>query len=138
MSPRDPLFAGLVYNEEGEPVQATQVGQVPYYAIPDGGFLRHVEAIEVDREVLRRVKERLLGMKDVVVEGVMQIMGSDDPFTRAAIEMSLENLDRILELPEEAANLDDLRIWLWMTGFRIVVNVHGEVLRVEMKGLEEG
>jgi len=135
MSQREPLFAGLVYNEEGEPVQATEVGGEPFYAIPDGDFLRHVEAVEVDRQVVARIKERLLGMKDAVVEGVMQMIGSDDPFTRAAIEMSLENMERIVELPPDA-NVEDLRLWLWMTGFRVVVNVHGEVVRVELPGVE--
>lgn len=136
MSQREPLFAGLVYNEEGEPVQATQVGGEPFYAIPDAGFLRHVEAAEVDRQVLTHLKERLLEMKDAVVDGVMQMLGSDDPFTRAAIEVNLENMDRIVEFPEEAPNIEDLRLWLWMTGFRVVVNVHGEVVRVDLPGLE--
>ncbi len=135
MSQREPFFAGLIYNEEGEPVRATRVGSEPFYAIPDGGFLRHVEAVEVDRQVLTHLKERLLAMKDVVVEGVMQMMGSDDPFTRAAIEMSLEKMDQIAELPAQPPNMEDLRLWLWMTGFKVVVNVHGEVVRVELPGL---
>ncbi|HEC34837.1 MAG TPA: hypothetical protein ENI37_09045 [Chloroflexi bacterium] len=136
MSRREPFFAGLVYNEEGRPAQATEVGGEPFYAIPDGDFLRHVEAIEIDRQVVARLKERLLAMKDVVVEGVMQMIGSNDPFTRAAIEMNLENMDRILELEPETVNVEDLRLWLWMIGFKVVVNVHGEVVRVELPGLE--
>jgi len=134
---REPLFAGLIFNEEGEPVQTTEVGSEPFYAIPDGDFLRHVEAVEVDRQVVTHIKDRLLAMKDVVVEGVMQVLGSDDPFTRAAIEMNLENFDRVLKASTEMVNLEDFRLWLWMTGFRVVVNVHGEVVRVEMPGLEE-
>ena len=135
MSQREPLFAGLVYNEEGQPVETTQVGGEPFYAIPDGDFLRHVEAIEVDRQVVAYLKERILGMKDLVVEGVMQITGSDDLFSRAAIEMSLENMDRMLE--PGAVPTEDLQMGLWMTGFRVVVNVHGEVVHVELPGLEE-
>ncbi|HEY77348.1 MAG TPA: hypothetical protein G4O00_14420 [Thermoflexia bacterium] len=136
MSQREPLFAGLIFNEEGEPVQTTEVGGEPFYAIPDGDFLRHIEAVEVDRQVVAHIKERLLEMKDLVVEGVMRMVGSDDPFTRAAIEKNLENFDQVLEASAGMVNLEDFRLWLWMTGFRVVVNVHGEVVRVEMPGLE--
>ncbi len=136
MSQREPLFAGLIFNEEGEPVQTTEVGGEPFYAIPDGDFLRHIEAVEVDRQIVAHIKERLLEMKDLVVEGVMRMVGSDDPFTRAAIEKSLENFDQVLEASAGMVNLEDFRLWLWMTGFRVVVNVHGEVVRVEMPGLD--
>jgi len=136
VSQREPLFTGLIFNEEGEPVQTTEVGGEPFYAIPDGDFLRHIEAVEVDRQIVAHIKERLLGMKDLVVEGVMQMVGSDDPFTRAAIEKSLENFDQVLEASAGMVNLEDFRLWLWMTGFRAVVNVHGEVVRVEMPGLD--
>lgn len=112
----------------------TRVGDEPCYAIPDGDFLRHVGALEVDRQVIAGLKERLLPMKDVLVEGVMRMTGSEDPFSRAAIEMSLENMERILE--PGAVNVEDLRLAFWMAGLRVVVNVHGEVVRVEVPGLE--
>lgn len=136
MSQREPLFAGLIFNEEGEPVQVAQVGRTPFYAIPDGDFLRHIEAIEVDRQVVSAIKERLVAMKDLIVEGVVRTLGSDDPFTRAAIEKNIENFDQVLESSAEMIDLEDFRLWLWMTGFRVIVNVHGEVIRVEMPGLE--
>ena len=137
MSRWEPLFVDLMFNEEGQPVQVAQVGGEHFYAIPDGDFLRHIEAREVDRQVLARLKERLLSMKDAVIEGVLQMMGSDDPFTRAAVEMSLENLDRIPEVGAGGVNLEDLRLWLWMTGFRVTVDIHGEVVHVELPGADE-
>lgn len=135
MSAYQPLFAGLVYNEEGEPVHTTTVGREACYAIPEGDFLRHTDAIEVDRQIVARIKERLLGMKDAVVEGAMHVMGSDDPFTRAALEMNLENMDRILE--PGAVPVEDFRLALWMAGFRATVNFHGEVVHVEFPEMEE-
>jgi hypothetical protein len=134
MSGREPLFSGLIYNEEGEPVQTTQVGGEPFYAIPEGDFLRHIEAIEVDRQIVLYLKERFLEMKDLVVEGAAQMMGADDPFTRAAIVKSIENMESILE--PGVARAEDMQVWLWMTGFRVIVDVHGEVVHVEMPGLE--
>lgn len=131
---REPLFAGLIFNEEGQPVQVAQVGADTCYAIPEGDFLRHVDSIEVDQQVLTQLKERFLPLKEVLVEGAMRMMGTDDPFTRAALEMGLENMDRMLE--PGAVNLEDFRLALWMTGFRIIVNIHGEVVRLEIPGLE--
>jgi hypothetical protein len=64
----------------------------------------------------------------------MKMIGQEDIFTKAMIETSLKNLDAHFDaliskgLPEEA------RAWLGMLGFRVVINVHGEVLRVEQPG----
>ena len=54
------LFADLVFNEEGEPARFVLIGNVGHYAVPDGDFLRHVEAIYVDRQVVAIIKERIL------------------------------------------------------------------------------
>ncbi len=137
MSEPQSLFSGLIYNEEGQPIGTVTVGSEICYAIPEGDFVCHVTAVDVDRQVLLHLKERLIGMKDAVVDGVMQMTGSDDPFSRAAIETSLENLERILELPAGTANLEDMRMGLWMTGFRVTVNLHGEVVALEIPGMEE-
>lgn len=134
MTPREPLFAGLIFNEEGQPVQVAQVGPDMCYAIPDRDFLRHVDAIDVDRQVLAHLKERFLPMKDILVEGVMQMMSADDPFTRAVLEKSIENIDLMLE--PGVVNVEDFRLALWMSGFRVIVNLHGEVVRVEIPGLD--
>jgi hypothetical protein len=61
---------------------------------------------------------------------MMKVMGSDDLFTKAAIDKSIENIDQVLErgLPDEA------RQWLGMMGFHIVVNLHGDVIKMESPG----
>lgn len=137
MSQREALFAGLIYSEEGELVEVVEVGGEPFYAIPDDDFLWHVEVSHVDRQVLVHLKGRLLPMKDTLVEGVLQLTGSDDPFSRAAVEMSLENLDRLLEMDRTGVDIADMRLGLWMTGFRVVVDFHGDVVDLELPGLED-
>lgn len=126
------LFAGLVFNEEGEPVRVVDVGGKPHYAIPHTGFLRHVEAEYVDRQVVARLQERFLAMRELITEVVTQMLGQDDPFTRASIEHAIENMGRLLEARN--LNLDELRMALWMLKFRVIVDVHGDVLRLEMPG----
>jgi hypothetical protein len=131
---RKALFGDLIFNEEGQPARAVYIGDVPYYAVPDGDFLRHVEAGYVDRQILDLMKERILPMKDAIIEGMVQMMGQEDLFTRPAIESAIEHMDRILET--DNVDVDELRTALWMTGFRATVDVHGEVVDLEMPGVE--
>jgi hypothetical protein len=131
---RRALFADLVFNEEGETAKAVYIGQVPHYAIPDGDFLRHVEAEYVDRQIVELIKERIMGMRDAITEGVIQMIGEEDLFTRPSIEHAIENMERILEPGN--VDVDELRTALWMTGFRATVDVHGEVVHLEIPGWE--
>jgi hypothetical protein len=68
----------------------------------------------------------------MVTEGLMAMLGKDDLFTKAMIDASIENMDQVIEqgLP------DDVRTWLGMFGFRIVVDIHGDVMRVELPSQE--
>jgi hypothetical protein len=131
---RRALFTDLVFNEEGQPAGVVVIGQVPHYAVPDGDFLRHVEAEYVDRQVVASIQERVLAMRDAVTEGLIHMLGEEDLFTRASIEHAIENMDRILE--PGAVDVDELRTALWMTGFRVTVDVHGDVVHLEMPGWE--
>jgi hypothetical protein len=133
---RRALFADLVFNEEGEPARVVTIGGVPHYAVPDGDFLRHVEAEHVDRQIVAAIQERILAMRDMVTEGLIHMLGEEDLFTRPSIEHAIEHMDRILE--PGAVDVDELRTALWMTGFRATVDVHGELVRLELPGLEDG
>jgi len=131
---RQALFADLVFNEEGQPAKVVYVGQVPHYAVPDGDFLRHVEAEHVDRQIVKAIQERALAMRDLITEGVIHMLGEEDLFTRPSIEHAIEHMERILE--PGAVDADELRTALWMTGFRATVDVHGDLVHLEMPGLE--
>jgi hypothetical protein len=128
------LFADLVLNEEGQVAKVVSIGGVPHYAVPDGDFVRHVEADYVDRQIVALIQERILAMRDAVTEGMIQFLGQEDLFTRASIEHAIENMDRILE--PGVVDVDELRTALWMTGFRATVDVHGDVVRLDIPGWE--
>jgi hypothetical protein len=134
MGPKRALFADLVFNEDGVVVEVAQIGEVSHYVIPDGDFLRHVEAAYVDRQILDRMKERILPMKDAIIESMTHMLGQETLFTRPAIEQAIENMDRILDV--DHVNVDELRTALWMTGFRVTVDVHGDVVELELPGVE--
>jgi hypothetical protein len=138
MSParREALFADLVFNEEGERAEATTIGGEPFYAIPDDDFRRHVEAEYVDRQIVERLQRRIKGMGDLVTEGIVQMLGEESLFTRASIEHAIDHMDQILA--PGAVDTDQFRTALWMAGFRAVVDVHGDLIRIEIPGQEAG
>lgn len=127
---RQALFTGLIYNEEGQPVETTLIGSEPNYVILDGDFKRHVAAEDVDRQVINWLQEQATANKELVSEGMMTMLGKDDLFTKAMIDASLSRMDRVMEqgLP------DDARTMLGMLGFKIIVNTHGEVANIDMPG----
>ncbi|MGQ9597875.1 MAG: hypothetical protein ACUVWZ_00495 [Anaerolineae bacterium] len=132
-SPRSALFAGLVQDEEGKPVEVVMVGDVPNYVVEDAGFRRHVESEVVDRQVIEMLREQFLAHREMATEALLQMLGKEDLFTKALIDASIKNMDQVLirGLPDEA------RVWLGMLGFRVVINTHGEVVRLEMPGQDE-
>ena len=125
-----PLFAGLVIDENDRPLDVARVGSEAAYVIDDDGFHRHIDAAQIDRQVLTRLQEQINANKDAVEQGIMKVVGSDDLFTKAAIDQSIENFDQVMErgLPPDALQ------WLGMMGFRIVVNLHGEVIKLDQPG----
>ena len=126
------LFTNLIYDEAGQPVETTFIGSEPHYVILDGDFRRHVAAEVIDRQVLNWLQGQVDANKDLVTEGIMGMLGKDDLFTKAMIDSSIKNMDQVMQqgLP------DDARIMLGMMGFKIVVNIHGEVVKLDMPAQE--
>jgi hypothetical protein len=128
------LFSGLVVDEFDRPVGSTKVGEEAFYVVDDQGFRRHVSSEDVDRQVLRKMGEMLEGHEEELSEQAAKMMGQDDIFTRAAIETQLKNMDEQFNqvlangLPEAS------RAYLGMSGFKVKINLHGEVLDVVQPG----
>lgn len=128
------LFAGLVADESGNPVETAQVGDEAVYIVDDAGFKRHVPADEVDRTVLTALRDQTLANRDAVTEGAMKMLGQEDLFTKAMIDSSLNNLDSHFTKLMDAGLPEQARQWLGMLGFRIILNYHGEVVRLDSPG----
>ena len=128
------LFAGLVFNPDGDPAGVDSVGGEAQYAVLAAGFSFRVPAEAVDRQVLAVLGEVARQNRDAVADGAMKMMGQDDLFTKALIDASLnkmdENLNKLLDtgLPENAL------AYLGMLGLKIIVDHHGEVLRIDQPG----
>ncbi len=127
------LFAGLVVDENGNPLETTYLGDEAQYVLDDHGFRRHIDAETVDRQVLAQLQGQIEANKEAVEEGIMKMMGSEDIFTKAAIDKSIKDMDQVLKqgIPDEARQM------LGMMGFRVVVNYHGEVVRIEQPSVAD-
>ena len=125
------LFAGLTVDEDDRPVPAVTVGGETFYVVDDQGFRRHVDSETIDRQVLEHLRGMIEGHEDMISQGTMRILGQEDIFTKAMIEASLRDVDTRFDELIARGMPDEARAWLGMMGFRVVVNLHGEVVRVE-------
>lgn len=132
--PRQPLFAGLVLDEYGNPAESALVGSEPCYVVNDAGFRRHISSEQVDRQVLNQLAEMMKGSEELLSEQTAKMLGQEDVFTKAAIQQQLKNLDQQFDQLLQVGLPEDMRAYLGMMGFKIIINVHGEVLKLEQPG----
>lgn len=132
---KKPLFAGLVFDETGQPVDVTYVGEEPCYVVNEAGFLRHIPSEQVDRQVLDSMRSTIQGHEDIISEQTAKWLGQEDIFTRALIEQQLKNLDKHFEELFEAGIPEESRAYMGMIGFRIIIDVHGEVIDIQQPGM---
>jgi hypothetical protein len=67
---------------------------------------------------------------------MLDMMGKDDLFTKAAVESSIDHMEDAVGQPIP----EDARQWLGMLGFRIVIDFHGVVVDVQLPAgaIDEG
>ena len=125
------VFEGLVLKEDESPVEVRYVGGDACYVVNDGGFLRHISSEQVDRQVLDEMRKQVENNEDIITEQTAKMIGQQDIFSRAAIQNQLKNIDKQFNTLMETGIPPEARAYLAMLGFKVVINVHGEVVRVE-------
>ena len=129
------LFAGLISDEDGRPVLTSFVGDTATYVIDDNGFYRHIDAEQIDRQVIAVFVTQLRENRDLAVTEALKFTGQDDLFTKIALDASIDNVstDQILAqgIPQQARDM------LGMMGFRIIINYHGEIVRLDQPALPD-
>jgi hypothetical protein len=128
------LFPGLVFDETDRPAETAYVGDEPCYVVDDAGFRRHIPSEQVDRAVLSQMTELIKGSEDLVSQQTAKMLGQDDLFSVAAIATQLKNMDKQFDNMLQMGLPEDARAYLGMLGFKIIINVHGEVVSVEQPG----
>jgi hypothetical protein len=132
---QEPIFAGLVFDEQDNPVDVTHVGSESFYVVDDDGFRRHIPSEQVDRQVLASMRELIEGHEGILSEQTAKMLGQEDIFTKAMIETQLKNIDQQFDallgtgIPEEG------RAYMGMMGFRITIDIHGEVINIDQPGM---
>jgi len=129
------VFEGLVYDEFENPVETSWIGSEPCYIVDDEGFKRHIPAEDVDRQVWQYMQSQIQGNEDLISEKTAEMLGQDDIFTRAAIQNQLKNLDEQFDQLKEVGIPEESRLYMGMIGFRIIISIHGEVLKVIQPGI---
>jgi hypothetical protein len=133
--PKHPLFSGLVLDENENPVETTAVGDEPFYIVNDAGFRRHIPSEQVDRQVLSAMSELIEGNEEAISEQATKMLGQDDLFTHAFILNQIKNLDKQFDALLESGIPEEVRAYMGMMGFRIKINIHGEVIEVAQPGM---
>lgn len=130
-----PLFAGLVFDEDDQLVETTYIGSEPCYVVDDDGFMRHIPSADVDRQVLNLMRDGIEGHEEIISEQAAKMSGQDDIFSRAIFLEQLKNIDRQFDQLIEEGLPEDGRTYMGMTGFKVIINHHGEVVDVEQPGM---
>ena len=129
-----PLFSGLIVDENGNPVGTASIGSEPAYVIDDAGFKRHIPSEQIDRAVLNQMAGLMKGSEDLLSEQAAKMLGQDDPFSKAMIENQLKNIEKQFDAVLQTGFPEDMKAYVGMMGFKVVLNYHGEVVRVEQPG----
>lgn len=129
------MFAGLVVDENERVAEVGYVGANACYVVYDDDFRRYIDAAQVDRQVLRFMREQVEGNRQMAVGAMLEMMGRDDLFTKAAVESTIDNMEEAVGQPIP----EDARQWLGMLGFRIQIDFRGDVIDIQMPagGIEE-
>ena len=136
--PNQAIFAGLVVDENDNAVGVTYIGEEPCYVVNDAGFHRHIPSEQVDRQVLQFMQDQVKGNEEAISEQASKMMGQDDIFTRAIIQNQIKNIGQQFDALLKTGIPEDGRAYLGMMGFRVVINLHGEVIEVRQPATTAG
>ncbi len=135
--PRQPIFAGLVVDEADRPAGTAFVGDEPCYVVDDAGFKRHIPSEQVDRQVLEMMRKQISGNEGLLSEQAAKMLGTDDIFSKAMLENQLKNIEQQFDHLLQMGIPEESRAFMGMSGFKVVINVHGEVVRLDQPSVAE-
>ena len=131
VSVKKAIFEDLVYDPLERQLSVVYVGDEPTYVIDDDGFERHVTADEIDRQVWDLLSAGIEGKEELLSEQTAKMLGQDDIFSIAVIRSQLENRDQqFLELQQKGF-AHEVRMYMNMVGFKVIVSPRGEVMEVK-------
>ena len=133
--PSQPLFAGLIIDENDHAVEVAFVGSEACYVVDDAGFRRHISSEHVDIQVLEAMMEMIEGHEDLISSQTARMLGQEDPFSVAMIESQLKKIDQQFEALSKTGIPEEMRAYMGMMGCRVRVNMHGDVIEIDQPGM---
>jgi len=131
------VFEGLVFDEDGGRVNVTYIGADAFYVVDDQGFLRHIASQEVDKQVWEHMQHQIEGNEGLLSEQAAKMMGQEDIFTVAMIQNQLKDKEKQYQTLVESGIPEESRSYLGMMGFKVTINLHGEVIKIDQPGIAE-
>ena len=125
------VFEGLVFDENDNQLPVAFVGAEACYVLDDDGFLRHIPSEQVDRQVLNLIRHQIVENKEMITEQTVNMIGQNDLFTHAIIQNQLDSIDEQMNLVIESGLLESSKSYLGIIGFKVVINYHGDIIRVD-------
>ena len=129
------MFEGLVVDELDRVAKVTYVGDEPCYVVDDAGFNRHIPSEQVDLQVLQSMTEMIEGHEDLISEQTAKMLGQEDIFSIAMISEQLKQVDQQFEKLLASGLPEETRAYLGMVGFKVVIDVHGEIVDIQQPGM---
>ncbi len=129
------LFSNLIFDENDQPVESVFVGDEAFYVVNDQGFRRHIPAEQIDRQVFEKMVEQIEGHEDIITEQAAKMLGQDDPFSKAMISSQLKKVGEQFEILQATGIPEEARSYLGIIGFKIIINLHGDVLEINQPGI---
>lgn len=126
------IFEGLVKDENGKPAEVVYVGAEPTYVIYEDGFKYHIDAPNVDEQVLATFEGQVKENESLISESVMKLMGKDDIFTKAAVSSNVRNFEKTYPQLFENGIPEGARQYLGMLGFHVIIDRHGDIVGINM------
>ena len=86
-----PLFPGLIFDENDQPLETETVGQESFYIVNDAGFRRYVPSEDIDRQIWNIFTKGIEGNEDFLSAKTAEMMGNDDLLTVAMLKSAMKD-----------------------------------------------
>ena len=131
------FFKGLVYDENNNLIETATIGDESFYIVDDYGFKRHIESREVDEKIFRLFTDQIDGNEEYLANSAAQMTGKTDLFSMAMFKNQLQNVDKEIDNMLKQAPPPGLVEFLGMAGFKINIDIHGDITQVNMPTISE-
>lgn len=131
---RNALFEGLIFDEHDVPLKAGHVGEEAVYILDDDGFNKHISAEKIDRAIFGQIADMIKGHEDILTDQAANMLGTEDVFSKAIIEQQLKNIDSQFTELMRTGIPSEMRAYLGMSGFKVIVDHHGDIQEFRAAG----